>query len=192
MRLNYEDYKESLKETSKDKSGTETTYMIDLSDEVINYDKFMEAYFKFSESDCKGPPASVDALCKIDGSWCFIEFKNGKVNTKEKQGIHNKIGHSSLVLLKNENIKFSEFCENTMFILVYNGDKNNQCYKSQSQDYLEKYILKKADDHIIRFDLKKYRKIYFKEIYTFTEDEFKNFMLNHDVKCPGAVTNSHQ
>lgn len=178
MRLNYQDYKESLKETSKDKAN----YMVNLCDEVINYDKFVEAYFKHSESDCKRPPASIDALCKINDIWCFIEFKNGVLNSKEKKGIHNKIGHSILVLLRNEDIKFSEFCKNTMFILVYNGEKNNP--KSQSQDYIEKYILKKADNHIIKFDLKKYKKIYFKEVFTFTQDEFENYMLNQNIICP--------
>lgn len=183
--MKYENYKSTLKEISKDTSSkTSPVFMVDFYDEVIDYDKFIEDYFLYSHCECKGPPPSVDGLCKIDDTWCFIEFKNGKINQKEKRGIHSKIGHSLLILLKNENIQISETCEDILFILVYNEEKNSGTILSPSEKYMKKFILDRANKQIIRYDLEKYKKIYFKDVFTFTQDEFKCFLSNHKITCP--------
>lgn len=182
MILSYDKYKSTLRETSKDTSGENgESYMTSNTAEVVNFDGFVEAYFKEAMCKCKGPPSSIDTLCKFNNNWCFIEFKNGVINAKERKGISNKIGHSLLILLKNEDIKLSDVCDNSLFILVYNEEKN--C-NSKSKENIKNYILSKAKKEIIKFDLSKFKNVYFKDVYTLTEREFEAFISKAHVEFP--------
>lgn len=101
----------------------------------------------------------------------FIEFKNGKMSNKEGFMVQKKIYDSLLIFndLVEQNISFCR--EYVNFILVYNESKN-------SKDEITNHFFKKAKQHRVRFNLKKFEKLYFKNVFTYTENEFQQEFLN--------------
>ena len=96
MILAFDNYIDTLKETSKDSDNDE--YMIDLENPVINYDLFQKGFFEYYN---KLVACSIDALVNIDDEWFFIEFKNGEINSKQKKNISEKVGHSIFSFMDN-------------------------------------------------------------------------------------------
>lgn len=181
MILNYDAYKLSLKETSKDTSNAcGVEFMCECENEVVYFDQFVEEFF-IKCIHRKDPTPSVDALCKIDNKWCFIEFKNGVIDSKVKRNISHKIGHSLLIFLKNENLTLDDVCKDSMFILVYNDEKNTKIKKSKSKEYIQNTIFSKANKVNIRFGLEKFKDIYFKDVFTFHQEEFKSYICKHEI-----------
>lgn len=80
------------------------------------------------------------------------------------------------------------------FLLVYNEGKNS-CEKDgiEQQDsskvVISKYLHNKAKKKYVRFGLDRFEKIYFKEVFTYTEKEFEvNFLSKiDDAKVPTCV-----
>lgn len=184
MKIHYNDCITTLKETSIDTSGASNAYMTDSNSEVINFDKFLELYFKSINGPKTKIPASVDALCKLDTKWCFIEFKNGVIDRKQRVNLSEKIGHSILVVLRNEDMKVCTLCESGIFVLVYNENVNKKLPDSISRNELANYLLTKADDRNIRFGLDRFKNIYFEDVYTLSIEEFASFIKDKDVCLP--------
>ena len=174
----------TFKETSYDKDGEEPGYMTDSQIQVINFDKVKDGYIK--NLALSNTPCSNDALYfGKDNKIFFVEFKNGVLDERPRRNFNicKKIYDSLLIFndIVNKNISFCR--ENLYFILVYNESKNRReaCRTEQeesSKAIISKKIHKKAKKKFIRFGLDRFEKLYFKEVFTYTESEFENAFLS--------------
>lgn len=79
----------TLKRTSLDDENTVKQYMTDAEVSVIHFDRVKKAYVRSLEPKPKFLPCSSDALyIGREGSVSFIEFKNGKINDKQKYNVY--------------------------------------------------------------------------------------------------------
>lgn len=171
----------TLKETSWDKDGENPGYMTDSEIHVINFDKVKKSYIKDMGLSCT--PCSNDALyIGEDEKAYFIEFKNGLVDNKTVYNIYNKIYDSLLIFndIIQENISFCR--ENVNFILVYNEGRNlrnekETNYGDSSKAKISKHFYAKAKRKYVRFGLERFEKLYFQDVFTYTEKEFENNFL---------------
>lgn len=126
---------------------------------------------------------SVDALLNIRGVPTFVEFRNGVIENKK---IKNKARDSLLILcdITNKHIAYTR--RHMDFILVYNATKNPMSTSERgrlseeksSLEYICNQITKLADDKFVRFGMERLRVMYFKDVYTFTNQEFEEFLRN--------------
>lgn len=168
--------KSTLKETSKDNSEKNNIqYMTESQLEVIDFDKVKTQYnnnLNLTEEYAK----SVDALMvnfalnKI----FFIEFKNGDMKN-EKSKVNSKVKDSLLIFcdIIKKNISYTR--KNLIFILVYNESKNKSKNEKSKRD-IAQHIHNKAKENVIRFGFEKLKRLYFKEVYTYTEKEFADYL----------------
>lgn len=158
----------TLKEISKDSSDMNNIqYMTDSQIEVIDFDMVKRNYannLSLSEECAK----SVDGIVFWNDELTFIEFKNGKM-ANEKSNIKRKILDSLLIFcdIVGKNINFTR--EKVIFILVYNEQKN-------SKYMIAKKISDKANKEFIKFGLEEFKKLYFKNVHTYTENEFNSYI----------------
>lgn len=174
----------TFKETSYDKDGEEPGYMTDSQIQVINFDKVKDGYIK--NLALSNTPCSNDALYfGKDNKIFFVEFKNGVLDERPRRNFNicKKIYDSLLIFndIVNKNISFCR--ENLYFILVYNESKNRReaCRTEQeesSKAIISKKIHKKAKKKFVRFGLDRFEKLYFKEVFTYTESEFEDAFLS--------------
>lgn len=179
----FKDNMTTFKETSYDKDGKEPRYMTNSEIQVINFDKVKNWYIK--DMFLSSTPCSNDALyIGKDNKIFFVEFKNGALEKNKKMifNVYNKIYDSLLIFndIVHQNISFCR--ENLYFILVYNESKNSyeECETKQEDSpkaMIGKLIHNKAKKKFVRFGLDKFEKIYFKEVFTYTESEFENLFL---------------
>lgn len=179
----FKDNMTTFKETSYDKDGKEPRYMTNSEIQVINFDKVKNWYIK--DMFLSSTPCSNDALyIGKDNKIFFVEFKNGALEKNKKMifNVYNKIYDSLLIFndIVHQNISFCR--ENLYFILVYNESKNSyeECETKQEDSpkaMISKLIHNKAKKKFVRFGLDKFEKIYFKEVFTYTEREFENLFL---------------
>lgn len=86
----FNDSKATLKETSADTRDNATTeYMVYSEMEVINFDVVKTKYMN-SLSASEECAKSCDALAQINNDIIFIEFKNGSMKNKKKNGLFCK------------------------------------------------------------------------------------------------------
>lgn len=185
--LNSSDFKKTLKGCSNDNKNKD--YMTESELEAINFDRIKEKYAGQLGLD-KGIVRSTDALLKCNGTGLlyFIEFKNGKLvrNSISKDKIvddpikvaeiKEKVRDSLLIYndITHSNISYTR--NNAVFILVYNEQKND---RGNSLNLIHNNIMRRAKKEEIRFQLACFEKIYFKEVHTYTESQFTEF-LNHN------------
>lgn len=171
----------SFKETSRDSDGDMPGYMTNSEIQVINFDKVKESYIR--EMNLSNIPCSNDALyIGKDRGIVFVEFKNGVLKKSDIFNVYNKIYDSLLIFndIVGENITFCR--QNLSFILVYN-ERKNTCEtndtgrQASSKAIISKYIHNKAKKKFVRFGLDRFEKIYFKEVYTYTQNEFEEIFL---------------
>ena len=180
----FKDCMTTFKETSYDKDGKEPGYMTNSEIQVINFDKVKDCYIK--DMSLTGKPCSNDALYIGKNSKIFfVEFKNGNLEKNKQKifNVYNKIYDSLLIFndIVHQNISFCR--ENLYFILVYNESKNCSEERETKQEdspkaMISKRIHNKAKKKFVRFGLEKFEKIYFKEVFTYTESEFENLFLS--------------
>ena len=180
----FKDNMTTFKETSYDKDGKEPGYMTNSEIQVINSDKVKDCYIK--DMSLTGKPCSNDALYIGKNSKIFfVEFKNGNLEKNKQKifNVYNKIYDSLLIFndIVHQNISFCR--ENLYFILVYNESKNCSEERETKQEdspkaMISKRIHNKAKKKFVRFGLEKFEKIYFKEVFTYTESEFENLFLS--------------
>lgn len=173
----------SLKEISKDDSNKlDILYMTESSLEVINFDGVKKKYINslgLSEDNA----SSVDGILEVGGRVVFIEFKNGKMKN-EKRKVKDKIRDSLLMFCDITDSQICDTREQVEFVLVYNKEKNpvhnhavpEDMQESHSRLEIAKYFSKKANKEFIRFDLEKFKKLYFKDVHTYSEEEFKDYI----------------
>ena len=165
----FKNFESTFKETSCDSDSGERAYMTESEIPVINFDKVKNYYIR--DMGLPETPCSSDALYMSEDNVYFIEFKNGKMSNKEGFMVQKKIYDSLLIFndLVEQNISFCR--EYVNFILVYNESKN-------SKDEITNHFFKKAKQHRVRFNLKKFEKLHFKNVFTYTENEFQQEFLN--------------
>ena len=180
----YETFREhisTLKECSKDHSDPDCIkFMTESQLEAINFDTVKTKYTNdlVLSEECA---ASVDALLEKDENLAFVEFKNGKVNNRN---IKDKIRDSLLLFCDLTKQTISDTRKNLDFIVVYNEEKNpppNQIKKQAVSDApsriaIGKYFLSKGNEELIRFDLERYKHLYFREVHTYTKEEFDKYI----------------
>ena len=173
----------TFKETSIDNDDGKEKYMIESEIKVINFDAVKKEYMK--DMGVSEVPCSIDALYTNDNeNYYFIEFKNGIVKPNI-YNIYNKIYDSLLIFNDITNSTISFCRKNVRFILVYNEEKNNQVIDKEnssiqatpSKNKIAKSFSNKAKKKFIMFGLEKFEKLYFKEVFTYTEKEFENEFL---------------
>lgn len=166
----FSDHITSLKESSKDDSDKNNIqYMTMSTVDVVDFDAVKTQYTNalgLSEENAK----SVDALMMAFSEVLFIEFKNGNMKS-EKAAVKNKVRDSLLLFcdITQKNIEYTR--RNMKFILVYNGSKN-----CPSRSLIAKHISEKAKEPFISFGMEIFKGLYFKEVYTYTELEFDQYL----------------
>jgi len=172
-KIDYSSFIKSLRDCSLDTDSNE--YMVEDCSNVICFDDFIREFFQtISKNE---PPSSVDTICMIDEEVYLIEFKNGKISRKEKRNICSKIANSLLVMCHNEN---SNLICKLNFMLVYNEEKNGE---TKSSHRIKTAIRGLANTPTVMFKLGKYKSTYFKEVKTFTKDEFARFINGKKISC---------
>lgn len=173
----------TLKEISLDDSQKDNIYyMTDSDKKVVDFDKVKTLYaneLQMSE-ECA---ASVDGIFSTSERVVFVEFKNGKMDG-QKRKVKDKLRDSLLIFCDITSKQISDTREWAEFVLVYNINKNplpNQLKKekiqeSQSRIDIANYISNLAKKEFIRFGLEKYKTLYFKEVHTYSETEFKEYL----------------
>lgn len=169
--LNDDAFKTTFKETSKDDSDINNiVYMTNSDLTVTNFDLVKTTYIS-SLNLSKINVASVDALVQKDDIVYFIEFKNGVIQSKVKRNVRDKVRDSLLIYNDIKNTTITDNRNSAIFILVYNEAKN----KSKS-DPVVNPIMKLAKQKKIKFDIGKFENLFFKEVHTYTEAQFENFL----------------
>ena len=178
----------TFKETSKDKNDGNILFMTESLTKVVDFDGVKNEYIK--DMKLADVPCSNDALYLGDGEkLTFVEFKNGKMSKQKVFDVYYKIYDSLLILndIISHNISYCR--EHLNFILVYNGEKNQEekemalqeNQESPSKITIGKYFNeKKAKKKFIRFGLEKFEKIYFNEVFTYNEAEFEEKFLKNN------------
>lgn len=173
--------KKTLHELSKDDSDpNDIQYMTNIQTLAVDFDKVKQIYANrlgLSE-ECA---ASADALISASDRTIFVEFKNGKVNNRN---VKDKARDSLLFFCDITETNISYTRENMEFVVVYNQDKNplpNQEKKSRiqesvSRDAIGKYFMQKGKQEYIQFDLERYKRLYFKEVHTYSTEEFEKYL----------------
>lgn len=165
----------SLKDASYDDKNN--CYMTLDNMEVIDFDKVKREYLNnlgLSEECSK----SVDAIIDFNENFILIEFKNGKMKN-EKKDVKEKIKDSLLIFGDVIGETVSSIRNDAKFILVYNASKNES---KNSKIEISKRVSHLAREEIIRFDLEKYKGLYFQEIHTYTEKEFEEYIKENKIK----------
>lgn len=172
---------DSLKVLSLDDSDPiDVKYMTESDIMAVDFDKVKRKYTNqlgLSEESA----ASADALLPSDHGAVFVEFKNGKVNNRN---VKDKIRDSILILCDILNKTISYTREHIDFIVVYNQQKNplpNQMKKqkiqeSVSREEIGKFFSQKANQEFILFDLEKYKGMYFRDVHTYSKQEFEKYL----------------
>lgn len=171
----------TLKEASKDDSDiSNIQHMTDCELEVINFDLVKRKYansLKLSDEVA----ASVDALLQIGDHIVFVEFKNGKV---KNHNIKDKARDSLLIFCDVVGKTISYMRKRVDLIVVYNLEKNplpNQIKKGRFQESpsriaIGNYFSEKAQKEYILFDLQRYERLYFREVHTYSKEEFREYL----------------
>ncbi len=191
---------ETLKETSYDKEHSE--YMVESLLPVCSFDNVKEWYVKEHVPQANPNPKSNDALYFGDTESFFIEFKNGKIDNAVNFELNKKIYDSLLILFDLEycdkrgnlvdSIKYTR--NNMNYILVYNEEnykkagptrqteegfcrQKERATQSPSRDALYKRVRELANEELIKFGLDQFKNYLFKNVFTYTTEEFKQKFL---------------
>ena len=191
----------TLKETSKDDHDLKNIEYMTFSEKiVINFDKVKEKYVESLSNNLSlsETPSSSDALYIADDEeMYFIEFKNGMMSKKDIFEVRLKIFDSLLTLtdIINKNVSFTR--QNLSYILVYNETKNQLTEEIFAEEHKkEKFTEKEIDElwlshlryrfamrlgrrsekeyNFIRFSLRRFKNLYFKNVFTLNQKEFEN------------------
>ena len=178
----------TLKQTSKDDNNQE--YMTESTIRVINFDSIGgDKYSKNNKLNIQ--LKTNDALfLHNDKKYTFIEFKNGKlvdktnkIDIKKLKDIELKILNSLFVLGDIEEKSLNTLKEITNYILVYNEEKNSPNEKNSISEIGNYFINQGSSlsvgentfgkDEIICFGLEKFKGYCFKNVHTYSKEEFE-------------------
>ncbi len=177
----------TLKQTSKDDNNEE--YMTESTIRVINFDSIGgDKYSKNNKLNIQLKTNDVLFLHN-DKKYTFIEFKNGKlvdktnkIDIKKLKNIELKILNSLFVLGDIEEKSLSSLKEITDYILVYNEEKNTPNERNSISEIGNYFInqgnissekTKTEREEIICFGLEKFKDYCFKNVHTYSKEEFE-------------------
>jgi hypothetical protein len=169
-------FSDTLEIISMDTNKSEPDkYMTSCKKIVVNIDKFKDNFIK--NINIIKAPKSCDALYMTSKNEIFmIEFKSGIIKTKKRNEIYIKI-LETLLLLSEKFSKTTDFMRDNMyFILVYNENvtpEPNQ-YEKTGVRRVSGPVFKLAHNHEIRFGLHRFKKLYFKDVFTYSKSEFES------------------
>lgn len=177
----------TLKETSLDDEHPNCPYMTLSTRDAIDFDDVKTDYAK--PLGLSTVPKSNDALFSEGNEYIvFVEFKNGVINRQTQFDIRKKIYDSILMFTDITSTKISYLREHLKFFLVYNetANINNKTddeltlkanvQSSNSFDNIAKTFAKHAKKEYICFGLKMFENYCFKEVHTYTQSEFENYL----------------
>jgi len=189
--INLYDYKifsknsSSLKKTSKNDADKKSiVYMTSSKINVIDFDGVKNDYIanlKLSDT-----PKSNDALFAGKAELFFIEFKNGNMKN-ELYKVKRKIFDSLLIFTDIVCKGVSYTRQKVNYILVYNKENSKEYIESlrnklekdevhdaRNYDKIMNSLSQFANIELDIFGLRnQFEKLYFKEVYTYTEQEFE-------------------
>ena len=177
----------TLKQTSKDDNNEE--YMTESQIKVINFDSVGgDKYTRNNNLSIQLKTNDVLFL-HSDRRYTFIEFKNGKlldksnrIDIKKLKDIELKILNSMFVLGDIEEKSLSSLKEITDYILVYNEEKNTPNERNSISEIGNYFInqgnissekTKTEREEIICFGLEKFKDYCFKNVHTYSKEEFE-------------------
>ena len=172
----FNDHIESLQDLSYDTAEKE--YLTTATHCAIAFDKAKSSYIR-QYADPKSELSSVDALLQTNDAVVLVEFKNGDLSDgKRKKEVRLKVCDSLLMLSGIFNISLSEIRTQTDFILVYNEEKNPRSdpEKNRSRNAIHGHWMEKANTDEVRFSMNMLRSIYFREVHTFTTEQFEDYL----------------
>jgi len=169
-------FPDTLKKTSEDTNKQSTDkYMTMCETEVVNFDNFKNEFVK--KMKLHSVPMSCDALyMTMQNDFFMIEFKNGIIEKLKNYKIKVKI-YESLLMLCEKFSKTIEFMrDNLSFILVYNENVEHgmEQYEDTGLNEIKMSLFNLACEPLIRFGLHHFKKLYFKEVYTYSKTEFES------------------
>jgi hypothetical protein len=165
-------FQDTLERTSLDTSKSE--YMTSSQTPVVNFDRLKGDFIK--DMALTQSPLSCDALYfHQDTGFFLIEFKNGKIEAKKNYEINVKI-LESLHIFTEKVVQTTAFTrENLTFILVYNEhlEHGEKQFENIGIDKIKQSVYTLAKTRIIRFGLRRFQTLYFKDVFTFSKAEFE-------------------
>ncbi|MGM9544389.1 MAG: hypothetical protein ACI3T9_05345 [Romboutsia timonensis] len=171
---------ETLEEISKDSSDKQNIqYMTHSTLRAVNFDRVKREYANNLGLSEEVIP-SVDAFAVLNDRCVMIEFKNGDMHNEKN--LKQKVSNSLLVLCDILKCTISDTRKSWKLILVYNETKNrlpNQIRKSSVK--IASHICEMGNTEIILFDMEKFKSIYFKEVHTYTEQQFEEYLSKCNV-----------
>lgn len=179
----FKENKKSLKEISVDTSkDSGCVYMTESQLQVIDFDK-VKTVFTNERGHSEEDACSLDALYQHDEQFIFMEFKNGKVNNSN---VRWKVYDSLMILGSIINFTINQLRSKGVLIVVYNqernplrdnGSKGNSTTDSPpSLVSIAKGIKNLAGEELIRFNLERFKDLYFDEVHTYTQPEFEAYL----------------
>ena len=188
----FQEHLVTLKETSADfRNGLKTVqYMTESQLQVIDFDAVKNEYSK--PLQLREVPKSNDALFEADGHViAFVEFKNGKLDRKDRYEICRKIYDSILILSDLTSLKLSDIRQRMIYILVYNEhaninnanvvspavqEKSKKIDRSLAMDGFAREMMRLSKQEYIILGLNKFQNYCFKEVHTYTQKEFEDYL----------------
>ena len=179
----FRDNKNTLKELSKDDPRDGVTvpkYMTESALNAVDFDMVKRRYTN-AHGHSENHANSVDAISHTDDEVVFIEFKNGNVVNRE---IRDKIRDSLLMFCDITETTVSYTRQYVDFMLVYNEDNHplpNQMTKGLVQNSparlsIAQKLAKLGKQDFIRFELGRFKGLYFKNVHTYTQEQFEAFI----------------
>jgi hypothetical protein len=184
MLLNFQD---TLESTSKDSDNSDK--MTACQNIAVNIDKLKDHFAR--NMGLEEFPKSCDALYMTPQKEFFmIEFKNGRIGKRECYEIREKVFESLLMLSEKfvETIKYMR--DNMNFILVYNEDVAHEQGQLENRDGIRQFcgpLYKRARVPVVLFGLRRFKKLYFKDVFTYSRAEFESEFVGKVVVGQGEL-----
>lgn len=153
-----------LREISRDSQNN--NIMMDSPDRFYSFDKIAQCIYKGQNK-----PKSPDMIIFKNDSVIFVEFKNGKIHSSDKDKIKLKAIEGGFIVFhkvisKYKNVTFEEiFKLKKSYVLVYNIEK-------KPAHYIHDHINSKD----IRFGLAIYEGTFFHSVRTVSPEEFSQII----------------
>ena len=187
----------TLEQTSEDDNNGE--HMTKSQLKVINFDSVGGKKYTRNNNLSIQLKTNDVLFLHSDRRYTFIEFKNGKlldksnrIDIKKLKDIELKILNSMFVLGDIEGKSLNTLKEITNYILVYNEDKNLPNEKNSISEIGNYFVNQGSSlsvgentldkDEIICFGLEKFKDYCFKNVHTYSKEEFEEkFVKKYEI-----------
>ena len=177
----------SLKKTSLDNRDGHKKYMTESELTAVCFDDVKDEYVELL--GMSEIPKSNDALFdEGNGTLVFVEFKSGHIDSQKQFAIRKKIYDSTLIFTDITSTGISYMREQMKYILVYNDAANKNadgrklpCQResvptSEAYDKIAKIFSNYGGREYIGFGLGIFQNYCFKEVHTYTQTEFEEYL----------------